>query len=90
MKVYLSIIVIVIFTCRCSAFFSTYCSQMINERIGIPSHSNDDINNFLNLIQPGDDFLEFIQNHAPNATDLILVDVYSDSMPLLLNQVAFF
>jgi len=61
---------------------------LINKRIGI--HDNDGIRNFLNLIQPGDDFIDLVKLHTPNANDLMLVDVYSDSMPLLLNQVAFF
>ena len=73
---------------RCNSFLSTNCSFLINKRIGI--HDNDGIRNFLNLIQPGDDFIDLVKLHTPNANDLMLVDVYSDSMPLLLNQVAFF
>jgi len=87
-RMYLTISVFVIFICKCTSFFSSSCSDLIDKRIG--TNSYDSIHNFLNLLMPGDDFLELVKHHTPNATDLMLVDVYSDSMPLLLNQVAFF
>ena len=90
-RMYLTIIVFVIFMiiCKCTSFFSSTCSDLIDKRIG--TNSNDSIHNFLNLLMPGDEFLELVKHHTtPNATDLMLVDVYSDSMPLLLNQIAFF